>query len=43
MFEVGADTFRLPLNELLKFEQSDSGLSAGYKKVGQTVTEWEWG
>ena len=37
MFEVGEDTFRLPLDELLQFEQADSGLSAGYKKASRPV------
>ncbi|KAM0749232.1 Clavaminate synthase-like protein [Meredithblackwellia eburnea MCA 4105] len=36
MFEMGEDTFQLPLEELLKFEMGDGGRSAGYKKAGGT-------
>lgn len=34
MFDVGAETLALPLEERLKFEQGDNGQSFGYKKVG---------
>lgn len=30
MFEMGAETMRLPLEEKMKYEQGDSGLSFGY-------------
>ncbi|KAM0747741.1 Clavaminate synthase-like protein [Meredithblackwellia eburnea MCA 4105] len=36
MFEMGEETFDLPEEELLKFEQGDGGMSAGYKKAGST-------
>lgn len=34
VFEVGEDTFALPLDELMEFEQGDSGRSAGFKAAG---------
>ncbi|KIK37266.1 hypothetical protein CY34DRAFT_26078 [Suillus luteus UH-Slu-Lm8-n1] len=34
MFDVGAETLALPLEERMKFEQGDNGQSFGYKKVG---------
>ncbi|BGP38549.1 hypothetical protein JCM10449v2_002484 [Rhodotorula kratochvilovae] len=34
MFEMGKATFELPDEELMPFEQGDSGMSAGYKKAG---------
>ncbi|KAG2153611.1 uncharacterized protein EDB93DRAFT_1239804 [Suillus bovinus] len=34
MFNLGAETLALPLEERLKFEQGDNGQSFGYKKVG---------
>ncbi|GJN87342.1 hypothetical protein Rhopal_000291-T1 [Rhodotorula paludigena] len=34
MFEMGQATFELPDDELMPFEQGDSGMSAGYKKAG---------
>ncbi|BGP38552.1 hypothetical protein JCM10450v2_002501 [Rhodotorula kratochvilovae] len=36
MFEMGKATFDLSEEELLPFEQGDSGMSAGYKKAGST-------
>ncbi|GAA5821170.1 hypothetical protein JCM10212_002574 [Sporobolomyces blumeae] len=36
MFEMGEATFDLPLEELMPFEQGDSGMSAGYKRAGST-------
>lgn len=36
MFDMGKATFDLPLDELMPFEQGDSGRSAGYKAVGST-------
>ncbi|GAA5967827.1 hypothetical protein JCM21900_001783 [Sporobolomyces salmonicolor] len=36
MFEVGSATFSLPEEDLLPFEQGDSGMSAGYKRGGST-------
>ncbi|KAK4053176.1 hypothetical protein OIV83_001911 [Microbotryomycetes sp. JL201] len=34
VFAVGEDTFDLPMDELMKFEQGDSGMSAGFKAAG---------
>ncbi|KAI6038494.1 hypothetical protein EDC04DRAFT_2868313 [Pisolithus marmoratus] len=34
MFDLGAKTFGLPLEEKLKYEQGDTGRSFGYKKIG---------
>lgn len=34
IFAIGEDTFDLPEDELMKFEQGDSGMSAGFKKAG---------
>jgi len=34
MFEMGVETMALPLEEKLKFEQGDDGMSFGYKSVG---------
>ncbi|KAK4699999.1 hypothetical protein P7C70_g6253, partial [Phenoliferia sp. Uapishka_3] len=34
VFEMGQDTFALPMEELMKFEQGDTGMSAGYKRAG---------
>lgn len=36
MFEMGEATFAMPTEELDKFEQGDSGMSAGYKRAGST-------
>ncbi|BGP46645.1 hypothetical protein JCM10450v2_002493 [Rhodotorula kratochvilovae] len=36
MFEMGKATFDLPREELMKFEQGDTGMSAGYKFAGST-------
>ncbi|GAA6011300.1 hypothetical protein JCM10207_008291 [Rhodosporidiobolus poonsookiae] len=36
MFAFGEDTFNLPDDELLPYEQGDSGMSAGYKRAGST-------
>ncbi|TNY21411.1 hypothetical protein DMC30DRAFT_416084 [Rhodotorula diobovata] len=36
MFDMGKATFELPLEELMPFEQGDSGMSAGYKRAGST-------
>ena len=30
MFEMGAETMRLPLEEKMKYEQGDEGMSFGY-------------
>ncbi|PRQ78046.1 Clavaminate synthase-like protein [Rhodotorula toruloides] len=38
MFEMGKATFSLPDDELMPFEQGDSGMSAGYKKAGANNT-----
>ncbi|KAK4058627.1 hypothetical protein OIO90_000071 [Microbotryomycetes sp. JL221] len=34
VFHVGEDTFDLPMDDLMKFEQGDSGMSAGFKAAG---------
>lgn len=39
MFEMGKRTMELPLEEKLKFEQGDSGNSAGYKATGANATD----
>jgi len=39
MFNMGAETFALPLEEKLKFEQGDGGMSFGYKAAGFTCTD----
>ncbi|GAA5852360.1 hypothetical protein JCM9279_001174 [Rhodotorula babjevae] len=36
MFAMGKATFELPDDELMPFEQGDSGMSAGYKRAGST-------
>lgn len=36
IFAIGEATFDLPLEELMQFEQGDSGMSAGYKKANHT-------
>ncbi|BGP14511.1 hypothetical protein JCM10213_000385 [Rhodosporidiobolus nylandii] len=36
MFAFGDATFKLPDEDLLPFEQGDSGMSAGYKRAGST-------
>ncbi|KAK4053174.1 hypothetical protein OIV83_001909 [Microbotryomycetes sp. JL201] len=41
MFEVGEQTFNLPMDELMKFEQGDSGMSAGFKYAGSTNVDKE--
>ncbi|KAI9466615.1 Clavaminate synthase-like protein [Lactarius psammicola] len=39
MFEMGAHTMALPLEEKMKFEQGDGGNSFGYKSVGANATD----
>ncbi|KAF9225086.1 Clavaminate synthase-like protein [Gyrodon lividus] len=39
MFEMGAATMALPLEEKMKFEQGDEGQSCGYKKAGATAVD----
>jgi len=39
MFEMGAETMNLPLEEKLKFEQGEEGRSAGYKAIGANATD----
>ncbi|TCD63370.1 hypothetical protein EIP91_005623 [Steccherinum ochraceum] len=39
MFEMGAETMALPLEEKMKFEQGDDGMSAGYKAAGLVATD----
>ncbi|KAF8839123.1 Clavaminate synthase-like protein [Paxillus ammoniavirescens] len=39
MFDMGAETVGLPLEEKLKFEQGDLGQSCGYKKAGSNAVD----
>ncbi|OCH93542.1 Clavaminate synthase-like protein [Obba rivulosa] len=39
MFDMGAETMDLPLEEKMKFEQGDDGLSFGYKARGASATD----
>ncbi|KAI0323041.1 Clavaminate synthase-like protein [Amylostereum chailletii] len=39
MFAMGAETMDLPLEEKMKFEQGDSGVSFGYKAKGTVATD----
>ncbi|KAH7886429.1 hypothetical protein F5I97DRAFT_2028978 [Phlebopus sp. FC_14] len=39
MFDMGAQTMALPLEEKLKYEQGDSGRSFGYKKAGANAVD----
>jgi len=39
MFDLGAETMALPLEEKMKFEQGDDGLSFGYKKAGANAVD----
>lgn len=39
MFAMGAETMALPMEEKMKYEQGDGGLSCGYKKVGANATD----
>ncbi|KAF8890194.1 hypothetical protein BD779DRAFT_1671529 [Infundibulicybe gibba] len=39
MFDLGAETLDLPLDEKMRFEQGDSGLSFGYKATGANVMD----
>ncbi|KAI0686222.1 Clavaminate synthase-like protein [Earliella scabrosa] len=39
MFDMGAETMRLPFDEKMRFEQGDDGWSFGYKAPGMTVTD----
>ncbi|EGN93563.1 hypothetical protein SERLA73DRAFT_189262 [Serpula lacrymans var. lacrymans S7.3] len=39
MFDMGAETMALPLDEKLMFEQGDDGVSFGYKKAGANATD----
>ena len=34
MFEMGAETMQLPMEEKMKFEQGDEGMSFGYADLG---------
>jgi hypothetical protein len=38
MFAMGEETMRLPLDEKMKFEQGDDGLSCGYVLALPTVS-----
>ncbi|PCH44297.1 Clavaminate synthase-like protein [Wolfiporia cocos MD-104 SS10] len=39
MFEMGAETMALPLEEKMKFEQGDDGMSFGYKAAGVNAVD----
>jgi len=39
IFDMGADTMALPLEEKMKFEQGDSGMSHGYKASGANAVD----
>ncbi|KAG9309076.1 hypothetical protein JVU11DRAFT_10958 [Chiua virens] len=39
MFDMGAETMALPLEEKMKFEQGDGGRSFGYKKAGANAVD----
>ncbi|KAG2370232.1 hypothetical protein BDR07DRAFT_1447154 [Suillus spraguei] len=39
MFDMGAETMALPLEERMKFEQGDDGRSFGYKKAGGSAID----
>ncbi|KAF7440296.1 hypothetical protein PC9H_000640 [Pleurotus ostreatus] len=39
MFNLGIQVMKAPLPELMKYEQGDSGLSAGYKAAGAYITD----
>jgi len=39
MFNTGAETMALPLEEKMKFEQGDDGMSFGYKAAGANATD----
>ncbi|KAG6380554.1 hypothetical protein JVT61DRAFT_4913 [Boletus reticuloceps] len=39
MFDMGAETMALPLEEKMKFEQGDDGRSCGYKAAGASAVD----
>ncbi|KAG6886404.1 hypothetical protein C0992_004225, partial [Termitomyces sp. T32_za158] len=39
MFEMGAETMKLPLEEKMRFEQGDDGMSFGYKAAGANAVD----
>ncbi|KAF8974254.1 hypothetical protein BDZ97DRAFT_1899988 [Flammula alnicola] len=39
MFALGAETMALPMNEKMKFEQGDDGMSFGYKAAGANAVD----
>ncbi|KAI0922248.1 hypothetical protein AcW2_006995 [Taiwanofungus camphoratus] len=39
MFDMGAETMALPLEEKMRFEQGDEGISFGYKAAGANLTD----
>ncbi|THV03755.1 Clavaminate synthase-like protein [Dendrothele bispora CBS 962.96] len=39
MFDMGADTMNLPMEEKMKFDQGDDGLSFGYKAPGACTVD----
>ncbi|KAK7452195.1 hypothetical protein VKT23_012298 [Stygiomarasmius scandens] len=41
MFDMGAETMALPMEEKMKFEQGDGGISFGYKAKGASAVDAE--
>jgi isopenicillin N synthase-like dioxygenase len=39
MFDMGAETMALPMDEKMKYEQGDDGMSFGYKAAGANATD----
>ncbi|RDB30721.1 hypothetical protein Hypma_005943 [Hypsizygus marmoreus] len=39
MFEMGAETMELPMEEKMKYEQGDDGMSFGYKAAGANAVD----
>ncbi|OBZ65458.1 1-aminocyclopropane-1-carboxylate oxidase, partial [Grifola frondosa] len=39
MFDMGAETMKLPVEEKMKYEQGDEGTSFGYKAAGANATD----
>ncbi|KAI0090369.1 hypothetical protein BDY19DRAFT_939884 [Irpex rosettiformis] len=39
MFDMGAETMRLPMSEKMKYEQGDDGMSFGYKAAGANAVD----
>ena len=41
MFDMGEETMKLPLDEKMKFEQGDDGMSAGYGLLSCVVKYYD--